>query len=315
MSSPQPTKNGASAFDPFRRAIVRGLGVLLPPLLTIVIILWVWNTVAEYLLVPLENTARTILVDFHEKSIVPADLIPQDQIVKGRALVDGVAYRQTPDGQFIPAADYDVVAAVVGKSPMPATADAAYRAYVEHRYLQRRIVVPIFLCVFLLTLYLLGKFLAAGIGRFFWTQFERGITRLPLIRNVYSSVKQVTDFMFNETEIAYTRIVAIEYPRKGLWQLAFVTGEGLLDIASAANEPVLAVLIPTSPMPFTGFTVTVRRSETIDMNITMEQALQFIMSCGVVTPPHQAYKATTLRQQLASPQAEPPQLSPELPEA
>lgn len=315
MSSPQPTKNGASAFDPFRRAIVRGLGVLLPPLLTIVIILWVWNTVAEYLLVPLENTARTILVDFHEKSIVPADLVPQDQIVKGRALVDGVAYRQTPDGQFIPAADYDVVAAVVGKSPMPATADAAYRVYVEHRYLQRRIVVPIFLCVFLLTLYLLGKFLAAGIGRFFWTQFERGITRLPLIRNVYSSVKQVTDFMFNETEIAYTRIVAIEYPRKGLWQLAFVTGEGLLDIACAANEPVLAVLIPTSPMPFTGFTVTVRRSETIDMNITMEQALQFIMSCGVVTPPHQAYKPTTLRQQLASPQADPPQLSPELPEA
>ncbi len=296
MSSPQPTTKTASALDPFRRAIVRGLGILLPPLLTIVIILWVWNTVAEYLLVPLESGARTLLVDYHEKSIIPAALIPPDQPVKGRALIEGVAYRQTADGQYIPAADYDEVAEVVGRGPMPATADGVYRVYVQNKYLQRRIVVPIFLCVFILTLYLLGKFLAAGVGRFFWTQFERGVTRLPLIRNVYSSVKQVTDFMFTETEIAYTRIVAVEYPRKGVWQVAFVTGESLLDLACAANEPVLAVLIPTSPMPFTGFTCTVKRSETIDLNITMEQALQFIMSCGVVTPPQQVYKSSTFRQ-------------------
>ena len=301
MSSPQPTTKTESALDPFRRAIVRGLGILLPPLLTIVIILWVWNTVAEYLLVPLENGARTLLVDYHEKSIIPADLVPADQPVKGRALIEGIAYRQTADGQYIPAADYDEVAEVVGKAPMPVTADGVYQIYVQNKYLQRRIVVPIFLCVFILTLYLLGKFLAAGIGRFFWTQFERGVTRLPLIRNVYSSVKQVTDFMFNETEIAYTRIVAIEYPRKGIWQLAFVTGESLLDIACAANEPMLAVLVPTSPMPFTGFTATVKRSETIDLNITMEQALQYIMSCGVVTPPQQVYKSSSFRQLPAAP--------------
>jgi uncharacterized membrane protein len=301
MSSPQPAAKSESALDPFRRAIVRGLGILLPPLLTIVIILWVWNTVADYLLVPLENAARTVLVDHHEKSILPADSVPADQPVKGRALVNGVAYRQTADGQYIPAADYDEVAEAMGKATMPPTADGVYQVFVERKYLQRRIVVPIFLCVFVLLLYLLGKFLAAGIGRFFWTLFERGVTRLPLIRNVYSSVKQVTDFMFNETEIAYTRIVAVEYPRKGVWQLAFVTGESLLDLACAANEPVLAVLIPTSPMPFTGFTATVKRSETIDLNITMEQALQFIMSCGVVTPPQQGYQASMFRQAPVTP--------------
>jgi uncharacterized membrane protein len=89
--------------------------------------------------------------------------------------------------------------------------------------------------------------------------------------------------------------VAIEYPRKGIWQLAFVTGESLGDIAAAANEPVLAVLVPTSPMPFTGFTVTVKRSETLDLSITMEQALQFIVSCGVVAPPHEVAAALALR--------------------
>jgi uncharacterized membrane protein len=150
--------------------------------------------------------------------------------------------------------------------------------------------------VFLLVLYLLGRFLAAGVGRLFWTQIERLIHRLPLIRNVYSSVKQVTDFMFSERDIQYTRVVAVEYPRRGIWTLAFVTGESLLDIRCAANEPVMSVLVPTSPMPFTGFTITVRKSETLDLNITMEQAFQFIVSCGVVAPEHQISQAQADRE-------------------
>ncbi len=100
-------------------------------------------------------------------------------------------------------------------------------------------------------------------------------------------MKQVTDFMLSEGDIEYTRVVAVEYPRRGMWSLAFVTGEGLLDIRSAANEPVVTVLIPTSPAPFTGFTVTVKKSEVVDLNITIDQAFQFIVSCGVVVPPQQ----------------------------
>jgi len=167
--------------------------------------------------------------------------------------------------------------------------------FVERRYLRRYTVIPIFLCVFLMGLYLLGKFLAAGVGRFFWMQFERVINQLPLVRNVYSSVKQVTDFMFSEREIEYTRVVAVEYPRKGIWSIAMVTGEGMLDIRCAANEPVLSVLVPTSPMPFTGFTVTVKKSETVDLNITIDQAFQFIVSCGVVVPTQQIVEALAER--------------------
>ncbi|MFW6125214.1 MAG: DUF502 domain-containing protein, partial [Pirellulales bacterium] len=145
---------------------------------------------------------------------------------------------------------------------------------------------------FILLLYLLGKFMAAGIGRFFWNLFEQGIHRLPLVRNVYSSVKQVSDFLFSETNIEYTRVVAVEYPRKGIWSLGFVTGESLADIRGAANEAVLSVLVCTSPMPMTGFTVAVRRSETVDLNITIDQAFQYIVSCGVVVPPQQVLELT-----------------------
>jgi uncharacterized membrane protein len=282
-----PNAKPTGALDPFRRAIVRGLGVLLPPLLTVVIILWAWNTVANYLLVPAENTTRRVLLDQHEKNILRAADVPPNSKVKGGALIDGRLYRQTADGQFIPAEHYDEAEQYVGRGPMPNSAEGVYQLYVDRKYLPRYIVVPIFLCVFLLTLYLLGKFLAAGVGRFFWTQFERGITRLPLVRNVYSSVKQVTDFMFSEREIQYTRVVAIEYPRKGIWQIGFIMGESLLDVACAANEPVITVFLPCSPTPLTGFIAIVKRSETIDLNITMEQALQFIVSCGVVLPPHQ----------------------------
>jgi uncharacterized membrane protein len=303
MDVPQtPELKPPRPLDPFRRAIVRGLGVLLPPLLTIVIILWVWNTVADYLLVPAENLARRGLVYIHDKNIVPADEVPPNKIVEGGALIDDHPYRQTGDGQFIPAEHYDEAKVLAGREPLPASAEEVYRLYVEGIFLPRRIVIPVFLCAFLLTLYLLGKFLAAGVGRFFWAYMERGITRLPVVRNVYSSVKQVTDFMFSEREIEYTRVVAIEYPRRGIWQIAFVTGESLMDVACAANEPVLAVFLPCSPMPFTGFTAIVKRSETIDLNISMEQALQYVVSCGVVLPPQQLHQGVTLRHKPAFPE-------------
>jgi uncharacterized membrane protein len=213
-----------------------------------------------------------------------------------RRRVDGEPYHQAADGQFVPADDYEEVETLYGPAQMPPTAKEIYRAYVEHKWLPPHIKIPVFLCAFLLGLYLLGKFLAAGVGRFFWLQFERLIIRVPLVRNVYSSVKQVTDFVFSEREIEYTRVVAVEYPRRGIWQLAFVTGESLLDISAAANEPLLTVFFPCSPMPVTGFTAVVKRSETLDLNITMEQALQFMVSCGVVVPPHDMSQTLEVRE-------------------
>lgn len=275
------------ALDPFRRAVLRGLAILLPPLLTIVIFVWVWNTVTLYLLTPMEAGARRLLVNHYSGNILPAEAIGENEVENGRVTIAATNYTQTEDGRFILTDDYNYLQQQLGFAPPTKSADEFYRIYVDQKFLQWYVVIPFFLCVFLLMLYLLGKFLAAGVGRFFWMQFERIINRLPVIRNVYSSVKQVTDFMFSEREIEYTRVVAVEYPRKGVWTVAMVTGESLLDIRSAANEPVVSVLIPTSPMPFTGFTVTVKKSETIDLNITIDQAFQFIVSCGVVAPSQQ----------------------------
>ena len=299
--APLPSAPQKRPLDPFRRAVLRGLGVLLPPLLTIVIFLWVGSTVITYLLEPMEKTMRYVLVEYASDVRSPDEIDDEidsenESLNDGRSLIDGQAYFLTADNKLVPQTVADQVRNQMGGKVDSQTAQEIYTHYFDEQYLQRQFVIPLFLGIFILALYLLGKFLAAGFGRLLWSQFERLITTLPLISAVYSSVKQVTDFMFSERQIEATRVVAVEYPRRGIWTLAMVTGESMLDIRAAANEPVLSVLIPTSPMPFTGFTVTVRKSETIDLDITMDQALQFIVSCGVVVPPHQIASALNAKQ-------------------
>ncbi|MEX0711490.1 MAG: DUF502 domain-containing protein [Pirellulales bacterium] len=275
---------------PFRRAVLRGLGVVLPPLLTIVIFLWVLGTIQQYALEPVTLGTRNVIAWYWNKQDqrkldgAPTKVGEAPSEIE---LAGGEVYVRLGNGIYIPR---EVLSTLRNDpSAVLRTGDRSeiYRRYAEVVYLQPQRVVPLFVCVFILLLYLLGKFMAAGIGGMFWNLFERGIHRLPLVRIVYGSVKQVTDFMFNEKEIEYKRVVAVEYPRKGTWSLGFVTGESLLDIRSATNEPMLSLMIPASPMSITGYIVTVPKSETIDLDLTIDQALQFVISCGVVVPPHQ----------------------------
>ena len=263
------------ASRPFRRAVLYGLGVVLPPLLTIVVFLWAWNLISAYVLEPIENASRRLIVSAIWD--VPA---------QRPDAAHAAAYRQLSTGEGVPRDIYEVVKANPGPV-FPQTAQGCFDRYVDLTYLRRTTVVPVFMVVFVLVLYLLGKFFAAGIGRWIWSLFEGLVERLPVIRKVYSSVKQVTDYLFDERRIGFNRVVAVEYPRHGTWAIAFVTGEGILDVRAAANEPVVSVLIPTSPVPGTGFTVMVRKSEVLDLNMTVDEAIQYIVSCGVVIPPQQ----------------------------
>ena len=291
------------SFSPVRKAILRGLAVILPPLLTVVLFVWAWSTIDSYVLGPLESVARFFVVlairDELDEDEVRLAIRESGQtvdqairIVDDRTEYDSGEKKYVQVNKaFIPAEVYNTVELDPGDS-RPTTASAYYYRYVGLRYLRRQYVIPLFLAVFVLVLYLVGKMLAAGVGRLIWAQFEQLFSRLPIIRPVYTSVKQITDFAFNESDLEYTRIVAVEYPRKGIWALGFVTGEGLLDVRTAANEPVLSVMMPTSPMPATGFTIMVPKSETIDLNITLDQAIQFCVSCGVVVPSHQQTQGT-----------------------
>lgn len=304
--SPVPSDPLAAVSPPrgtFRRAILRGLGVVLPPLLTLVLFIWAWNAIENYVLLPVESGIRHAVVwtirDI--RAAPPADAQPlPDESPSAGFIYNGVEYVADPTGRRYlprPVVQYvnDNLDRLAPYQPAPATASAYWHRYVELRYLPRTIVVPVFLVVFLAVLYFLGRIFTHGLGHWLLNAFDRFINRLPLISNVYGSVKQVTDFAFSDREIEFNRVVAIEHPRKGIWALGFVTGQSVLDIAAAANEPVLSVFVPTSPMPMTGFTVTVRKSEAIDIDMTIDQAIQFIVSCGVVVPRHQQQNSPRLQ--------------------
>ncbi len=269
----------------FRRAVWSGLGVFLPPLLTLAIVLWVANSVRYYLLAPVENLAAWLIVestaDVRSPATLPGAGPPRRQF-------DGRPFRRTSDDQYVPELVFHTVVSRHGHQRTgEMTAREIYFEYVKIRYLNPWLVVPVFLLVLVVLLWFLGRFMAAGLGRFFWESLERLIARVPLVRNVYSSVKQVTEFLLKQREIRYTRVVAVQYPRQGTWSLGFVTGDGLRDVEQATGEPVLALLVPTSPMPLTGYTVVVPASEVVDLNMTVDQALEFLVSCGVVIPPEQ----------------------------
>ena len=275
---------------PFRRAVLRGLGLVLPPLLTIVIFVWIGSTVNQYVLQPVLGGSRHVLT-WWELSRYPEFPRGEDRIVNGETQLvteEGQVFARTSEGIFVP---IEILETVREDDPdyskFSESRSDIFRRYVEIVYLRPHRFIPIFLCVFVVFLYLLGKFLAAGVGRVFLNFFEWLIRRLPVVRNVYGSVKQVTDFMINQSEFEYGRVVAVEYPRIGIWSIGFVTGESLFDVRRAAGESVLSIMVPCSPMSLTGYTIMVRKSETIDLHMTVDQGLQFIISCGVIVPPHQ----------------------------
>lgn len=281
----------------------------MPSLLTIVLFLWAWSIIDTYVLQPAEAIARYVIVwsiaDIRDdREIAPeVDAVRRIGGVGSAERLQGLSATPstwvTSEGttmvkvgqQWIPRPVFDFVSVDPGDPP-PQSANSWYHRYVRLEFLPRNLVIPAFLSAFLLTLYLLGRFIAVGIGRMIWGWIESLIVRIPVISTVYGAVKQVTDFAFGDNELDFTRIVAVEYPRKGVWSMGFVTGDSFMDVQNAAGEACINVLMPTSPMPATGFVICVPKNQAVDLNITIDQAIQFCASCGVVVPVHQKIKST-----------------------
>lgn len=133
---------------------------------------------------------------------------------------------------------------------------------------------------------IVGAILASVVGRAVWRMVESFIMSTPVLRRVYPYVKQITDFVLTreEKKKMFSRVVAVEYPRKGIWSIGLVTGSGIKRVVDNAKREFLTVLIPTSPTPFTGFVIMVPRKQTIELDMTIEEAFRFAVSAGVIAP-------------------------------
>lgn len=134
---------------------------------------------------------------------------------------------------------------------------------------------------------LTGAILASVFGRALWRMIERFILNTPVLRRIYPYIKQVTDFLLapeQQKRLSFSRVVAVEYPRKGIWSLGMVTGAGLRNVTEHMKKDFLTVLVPTSPTPFTGFVIMIPKKSVIDLDMTIEEAFRFLISGGVITP-------------------------------
>jgi uncharacterized membrane protein len=140
--------------------------------------------------------------------------------------------------------------------------------------------------ILLALLVLLGTGLIAAnyFGRRFVDFWESFLERIPLVRNIYSAVKRFVEIILSDSTQSFTRVLLIEYPRKGLYSLSFQTSQNLGEIQDKTGEDVVCVFIPTTPNPTSGLILMVPEEDVIELDMNVEDALKMVISLGVVVP-------------------------------
>ena len=114
--------------------------------------------------------------------------------------------------------------------------------------------------------------------------WEDLMNRIPLVRSIYSGAKGITETLVSDKGSSFSKVVLLEYPRKGLWSIGFVTASDLPDISALTGEDQVCVYVPTTPNPTSGFFLMVPKSEVVELDMTVDAALKYIVSMGVVAP-------------------------------
>lgn len=113
---------------------------------------------------------------------------------------------------------------------------------------------------------------------------EAMVERIPLVRTIYGSVKKLTETLFSGSGKSFRKVVLVEYPRKGMWSFAFLTGEGGAEIERKLGRQTVNVFIPTTPNPTSGFVLVVPREDIVELSMSVDEGLKLILSIGVVVP-------------------------------
>ena len=140
----------------------------------------------------------------------------------------------------------------------------------------------------LVGLTLIGALTAGIIGRAVNQLFEAILNRLPVIRSLYAAIKQIMETVLANKSAAFRECVLIEYPRRGIWTLGFITGKTRGEVQDLTAEEVINVFVPTTPNPTSGFLLFVPEKDVIRLRMPIEDGLKLVVSGGIVTPPSNA---------------------------
>lgn len=113
---------------------------------------------------------------------------------------------------------------------------------------------------------------------------ESLVSRIPLVRTIYHAVKQVSETIFSSGSQSFRRVYLVEYPRKGLWSIAFQTATSAKELKEKSGLDMITIFIPTTPNPTSGFLMMIPRENAIELDMSVDEALKMVISLGVVQP-------------------------------
>lgn len=142
--------------------------------------------------------------------------------------------------------------------------------------------VGVLLCFALLLL--TGLMITHALGEHVVRLGERILNRIPFVRSIYQATKQVTETLLSSNSQAFRKVLLVEYPRKGLWSIAFQTAKSEAKALNNGHQNPITVFIPTTPNPTSGFLFIVERDEAVELDLSVDEALKMVISLGVVQP-------------------------------
>ena len=129
-----------------------------------------------------------------------------------------------------------------------------------------------------------GVFVANMFGQWWLGKWHGLMNRIPVVRTIYTSVRQVADTLFSGNGNAFSKALLVQYPRHGSWTIAFLTGTPGGEVASHFDQPLVSVYVPTTPNPTSGFFLMMPKADVIELDMSVDDALKYIISMGVVVP-------------------------------
>ena len=130
-----------------------------------------------------------------------------------------------------------------------------------------------------------GMVVANFLGKRIVAAWESLLARIPLVRSLYAGIKQIMEAVLATDAKSFSKVLLLEYPRKGVWSFAFMTSDSLGEVQAKTEAKVISVFIPTTPNPTSGFVLMVPADDVIELEMSVEDGLKMIISMGVVVPP------------------------------
>lgn len=270
----------------FRKFFGRGLAILLPSIIT----LWIlWQlTVFVYRNVgaPINAGIRLVILEVIPRVVgeaapadEPAPAVPTDEAQRKKV---GLPDWWSPTREQV--SNYQ---ASRRRDNLPAVSEQRAVVYLRRKAFElwwksRWYLEATGLIVAIVLIYLSGLLLGNFLGKQIYGRLERLLARVPVWKHIYPHVKQLVNMIMGEKQIAFSKAVLVQYPRQGLWTVGLVTNSTNPVLKAANGRESYSVFIPSTPTPFTGFTIVVPIEDAITLPVTIDQAIRFVITAGVL---------------------------------